>query len=255
MKRFIYLIPLMLSLASCQQGEVTLEPQILNTYPHDDEASTQGLLFHDGYLFESTGLEGRSSLRQVDIETGEVIRSLPLADTYLGEGLAEVDGDLLQITWQNGEAFRYDLETFELIETYQYDTEGWGICYDGEALYMSDGSATLYIRDPETFELTSRLQVTRSGKGVAALNELECVKDHIYANIWQTDEIVKIDKKGRIVASIDAAEVSAESGRGNNPDAVLNGIAYNPETQTFYLTGKLWSSLFEVRFEKAREQG
>ena len=253
MKRFLYLIPLILSLASCQQDEATLEPQILNTHPHDDEAFTQGLLFHDGYLFESTGLEGRSSLRQVDIETGEVIRSLPLADTYFGEGLAEVDGDLLQITWQSGEAFRYDLATFELIETYQYDGEGWGICYDGEALYMSDGSATLYIRDPETFELTSRLQVTRSGEGVAALNELECVDGHIYANIWQTDEIVKIDKKGRIVASIDAASVSAESGRGDDPNAVLNGIAYNPETQTFYLTGKLWPSLFEVRFEEAQE--
>ena len=240
----------LLGLASCQQSITQLEPQILNSYPHDSEAFTQGLLFHEGKLYESTGLEGSSSLREVTVETGEVVRALPLADIYFGEGLAEINGDLLQITWQNGEAFRYDLETFELKDTYTYDTEGWGICYDGEQLYMSDGSATLYIRNAETFELESSIQVTRDGESVSALNELECVDEHIYANIWQTDDIVKLDKRGRVVASIDASNVTAASGRAGDPNAVLNGVAYNPESETFYLTGKLWPTLFEVTFEE-----
>ena len=240
----------LLGLASCQQSITQLEPQILNSYPHDSEAFTQGLLFHEGKLYESTGLEGSSSLREVTVETGEVVRALPLADIYFGEGLAEINGDLLQITWQNGEAFRYDLETFELKDTYTYDTEGWGICYDGEQLYMSDGSATLYIRNAETFELESSIQVTRDGESVSALNELECVDEHIYANIWQTDDIVKLDKRGRVVASIDASNVTAASGRDGDPNAVLNGVAYNPESETFYLTGKLWPTLFEVTFEE-----
>ena len=240
----------LLGLASCQQSITQLEPQILNSYPHDSEAFTQGLLFHEGKLYESTGLEGSSSLREVTVETGEVVRALPLADIYFGEGLAEINGDLLQITWQNGEAFRYDLETFELKDAYTYDTEGWGICYDGEQLYMSDGSATLYIRNAETFELESSIQVTRDGESVSALNELECVDEHIYANIWQTDDIVKLDKRGRVVASIDASNVTAASGRAGDPNAVLNGVAYNPESETFYLTGKLWPTLFEVTFEE-----
>ena len=243
---FIFLAPL----ASCQQSATELTPTVLNAYPHDPEAFTQGLLWEDGHLYESTGLNGRSSLREVDLESGEVIRIFPLAETYFGEGLAEVDGDLIQITWRSGEAFRYDLETFELLDTYRYDTEGWGLCFDGETLYMTDGTATLYRRDPETFELLSETQVTSDGEPLRYLNELECVGSHVYANVWQTDQIVQIDKDtGRVTARIDASTLSDESGRRADPNAVLNGVAYNPETETFYVTGKLWPTLFEVTFD------
>ena len=244
---FFFLLLLTFGLASCQQTTTTLEPQVLNTYPHDPDAFTQGLLFYGGDLYESTGLFGASSVREVDLETGEVIRTLPLAGDLFGEGLARVDDQLYQITWQSGRAFVYDLETFEQEGRFSYETEGWGLCYDGEDLYMSDGSATLFERDPETFEVTREAQVTLRGEPVERLNELECVGEHVYANVWQTDTIVKIDKSsGKVVGEIDASNLL--EGAPTNPDAVLNGIAYNPETETFYLTGKLWSELFEVRF-------
>ena len=238
---------LTLSLASCQQPTTALEPEVLNTYPHDPNAFTQGLLFYEGDLYESTGLFGASTVREVDLETGEVIRTLPLAGDLFGEGLARVDDQLYQITWQSGRAFVYDLETFEQEGRFSYETEGWGLCFDGEDLYMSDGSATLFERDPETFEITREAQVTLRGEPVERLNELECVGEHVYANVWQTDTIVKIDKNsGKVVGKVDASGLLGDA--PTNPDAVLNGIAYNPETETFYVTGKLWPELFEVRF-------
>lgn len=247
-QRVLFVLMFLLTLASCQQTVATLEPQIINTYPHDPEAFTQGLLIYDDDFYESTGLNGRSSLREVDIETGEVIRILPLADRYFGEGLARVNDDLIQLTWQSGEAFRYDLESFTLEETYRYDTEGWGLCYDGEFLYMTDGSATLYQRHAETFELLGQVTVEQAGTAVRNLNELECVGEYVYANVWQSDRIVQIEKQsGAVIAEIDASALSAESGT-SDPNAVLNGIAYDAETDTFYLTGKLWPQMFEVTF-------
>lgn len=239
----------LLGLASCQQAVTQQVPEVINSFPHDEAAFTQGLLLYDGKLYESTGLNGASSLREVDLETGKVIRILPLAERYFGEGLARVDDKLIQITWRNGEAFVYDLETFEQEEIFTYSTEGWGLCFDGEDLYMSDGSAQLYRRDPETFEEEKVIDVTLSGESVNNLNELECVGEHVYANVWQTDRIVKIDKaSGRVVSEIDASGLFPASERPSDPNAVLNGVAYNPESETFYLTGKLWPSLFEVRF-------
>lgn len=247
--------------------------EILNTYPHDPTAFTQGLILLDGTFYESTGLRGESTLRQVEIETGNVIRSIDVtrtteeletASNYFAEGLEWVNGELIQLTWQSGEAFVYDPETFEQTRTIAYEGEGWGLCTDDYYLYMSDSSEYIAIREPDTFQLVARMLVTINGSPLQAnlLNELECVGDYIYANLWQTDFIVQIDKyNGNIVGLIDAADLLTDdmireipgfaenAGEVFPPNgAVLNGISYNPETDTFYITGKLWSRMFEVRF-------
>lgn len=250
----VWLGLLVMLLASCQVQQVTESvPDIVTEYPHDTSAFTQGLELYNGYLYESTGLRGQSSLREVVLETGEVRRIQPLADIYFAEGLAVVGDTLIQLTWQRGRAFRYDIDTFDEIATYRYDTEGWGLCYDGDSLYMSDGTATLYRRDPNTFELLAEIPVTLRGAPVTHLNELECVGDSVYANVWRTEQLVEIDKNsGRVVRTIDAINLLAEFTPEERRDIdVLNGIAYNPDTDTFYLTGKWWPSLFEVRFVEA----
>jgi glutamine cyclotransferase len=241
---------LLFTLAGCQQQPSTLTPQVLNTYPHDTSAFTQGLLLHDGKFYESTGLNGQSSLREVNVQTGEVIRMLQLDDEYFAEGLALVGDNLIQITWQNGDAFVYNVDTFNKEKTFSYQGEGWGLCYDGTNLYMSDGSANLYKRNPETFEVSGQIQVKQNGQAVTQLNELECVGEFVYANIWQTDKIIKINKtNGQVIAEVDASSLLNSEERAElSRDAVLNGIAYNPEADTFYLTGKLWPKVFEVKF-------
>lgn len=229
-----------------------LVPQVLNTYPHDSSAFTQGLLWHAGALYESTGLYGRSSLRRVDINTGIPEINLPLDEAYFAEGLERVGDRLIQLTWQSGLAFVYDFPSLELIETIEYAGEGWGLCSDGRFLFMSDGSAYLSLRDQDSFELIFRGAVTLDGQVIPAqlLNELECVGEHIYANAWNTDYIFRIDKfSGQITALIDASALLTDAERAAmSPGNVLNGIAYNPESQTFYLTGKNWGVLFEVVF-------
>lgn len=238
-------------LASCQQQTVTtLTPQIINTYPHDNQAFTQGLLLYDGKFYESTGQYGLSSLREVDITTGNAIRDVVLDSQYFAEGLALVGDKLIQITWREGKAFVYDRATFNREKTFNYEGEGWGLCYDGTDLYMSDGSSTLFKRNAETFEVTGQIKVKQNSKDVTMLNELECAQEFVYANIWQTDKIVKINKKtGSVVSEVDASNLlSSEERAGLSRDAVLNGIAYNPEADTFYITGKLWPKLFEVKF-------
>ncbi len=240
---------LTLLLVGCQQPVSQQIPEVVRTLPHAPEAFTQGLLLHNGRFYESTGQYGSSSLREVDPETAEVIRIRQLEPRYFGEGLARVDDRLIQLTWRENTAFVYNLETFDPLGSFSYPTEGWGLCYDGEVLYMSDGSATLYRRNPVTFELLGQLEVTQAGKAVQRLNELECVGDSIYANIFLSSSIVKIDKRsGRVQTEIDASGLLPLSGRPNHPDAVLNGIAYDPATELFYLTGKLWPTMFEVRF-------
>lgn len=229
-----------------------LVPQVLNTYPHDSSAFTQGLLWHDGALYESTGLRGRSSLRRVDIETGIPEINLPLDDAYFAEGLERIGDRLIQLTWQSELAFVYDFHSLELIETIEYAGEGWGLCSDGRFLFMSDGSPYLSLRDQDTFELIFRGAVTLDGQLIPPqlLNELECVGEHIYANAWNTDYIFRIDKfTGEINALIDASGLLSEAQRAALAGgSVLNGIAYNPESQTFYITGKNWGVLFEVAF-------
>ncbi|MEX2536867.1 MAG: glutaminyl-peptide cyclotransferase [Trueperaceae bacterium] len=238
-------------LGACASSPAELAATVLERYPHDTDAFTQGLLLEGGKLYESTGLYGRSSLREVDLHTGEVIRVRYLDSSHFGEGLAQVDERLIQLTWRAGRALVYDLETFEPVGSFNYGGEGWGLCFDGEELWMSDGSATLFVRDPDTFEMRRRVAVTLRGEPLAMLNELECVDDRIYANVWQTDRIVGIDKgNGRVDAVVDASSLlSAEELAALSPDAVLNGIAYDPQNERFLITGKLWPALLAVRFE------
>jgi glutamine cyclotransferase len=215
--------------------------------PHDRNAFTQGFLIHEGRVFESTGLRGQSTLREVDLESGEVLRSVALGEEFFAEGLTLVDDRLIQITWQEETAFVYDLETFEVIDEFSYDGEGWGICYDGHQLVMSNGSDELTFRDPETFEETGQVTVLLDGDPVPELNELECVDGMVYANVWQTDHIVVIDPAtGEVTAVIDAAGL-LEGPELTGAD-VLNGIAYDADTDSFWITGKQWPTLFEVTF-------
>jgi len=240
-----------LNMASCQSTVKKLSPEIINVYPHDSAAFTQGLLHYDGKLYESTGLNGQSSLREVELETGKVLRLFPLDNQYFAEGLERIDDKLIQITWQSGVAFLYDLKTFERQKVFNYDGQGWGICYDGEHLYMSDGSAKLFKRDAETFELISSITVKQNGSPIKDLNELECVDGFIYANVWHADKILKINKNnGTVDAEIDASSLlSTEERASLGREAVLNGIAYDAEKKSFFITGKLWPSLFEVKFK------
>jgi glutamine cyclotransferase len=238
-------------MTACAGSPAELTPTVQNTYPHDAQAFTQGLLLADGMLYESTGLYGRSSLREVDPETGRVVRMRQLGSDLFGEGLALVDDRLIQLTWRAGRALVYDLETFDPLGSFRYQGEGWGLCYDGEELWMSDGTSTLAVRDPGTFEVRRRRPVTLRGEPVARLNELECVGAHVYANVWQTDTIVRIVKRsGKVDAVIDAADLLSPEERARlSADAVLNGIAYDAENDRFLVTGKLWPVMLSVRFE------
>jgi glutamine cyclotransferase len=205
------------------------------------------LVFHDGFLFESTGRYGTSSIRKVHVETGKVLQVRDLPEEYFGEGLAIVGSELIQLTWKSGLAFVYDSDSLTLRRTLEYTGEGWGLCYDGESLFMSDGSDKLVRRDPRTFEILGSVRVTQDGFSVRSLNELECVSDDIYANVYQTNRILRIDKlTGRVISEMDGYRLSLSSKRKPDPEAVFNGIAYDPEKRTFYVTGKLWPDLFEI---------
>jgi glutaminyl-peptide cyclotransferase len=245
---------LLAGLAACgAQRPEQLTVEVLAEFPHDAAAFTQGLQFGpDGKLYESTGLVGRSSLREVAPDTGAVIRQRDIPAPYFAEGLTLVGDEVLQLTWQSGLVFRWDRATFEPTGDARYEGEGWGLCFDGDALWMSDGSATLTRRDPSTFAVLGTVEVRAEGEPVARLNELECVEDAIYANVWLTDEIVRIHpRSGRVTARIDAAPLRASLG-AVGPDAVLNGIAYDPQNDTFRVTGKLWPRMYEVRFVNPR---
>jgi glutaminyl-peptide cyclotransferase len=220
------------------------------------------LVFHNGLLYESTGQYGDSDVRQVNIESSEVLQQTDVEAAYFAEGLALVDDRLIQITWKEETAFIYDLETFEPVGTFDYSGEGWGLCYDGEVIWMSDGTDTLTARDPETFEVVREVtvtfeeyslsqMVTEDGRDLSAINELECVDGSVYANVWFTDYILQIDTEtGAVTSIVGASDLLTVEERAALPSgAVLNGIAYNDETETFLLTGKYWPKLFEVQFK------
>jgi glutaminyl-peptide cyclotransferase len=216
--------------------------RVVGAYPHDPAAFTEGLVYTDGIFYEGTGLYGQSSLRRVDSETGQVLQSVDLADEYFGEGVAMVDDALIQLTWQEHTAFTYDRHSFAATGHFTYTTEGWGLTYDGRSLIMSDGSNTLYFRNPSTFEETGRVQVLDGETPVPMLNELEFIGGEVYANVWLTDRIARIDPQtGRVIAWIDLTGL-----RPPQTD-VLNGIAYDTERDRLFVTGKLWPNLYEIK--------
>jgi len=226
-----------------------LRVEVVAEHPHDSASFTQGLLWHDGALYESTGQYRQSLLRRVVPESGEVTREHRLSDRLFGEGLARIDDRLIQLTWRAGAAFVYDLATFDLLETVRYRGEGWGLCYDGQELLMSNGGSWLTRRDPQTLRELDRVQVTLDGSPVDQLNELECAEGWVYSNLWGADRILRIaPATGEVVAVIDASALRRRLGESITSLDALNGIAFRPETTTFFVTGKNWPTIFEVIF-------
>ena len=220
--------------------------RVLSAFPHDPRAFTQGLVYQDGVLYESTGLYGQSSLRRVELETGRVLRQVTVAPEFFAEGLAIVGNRLIQLTWQSKVGFVYDKETFERIGMFDYPTEGWGLAYNGTHLIMSDGSDTLRLLDPVSFEEVKQIKITAAGEPVTRLNELEFVDGEIWANIWQTDRIARIDlATGRVRSWIDLSGLLGPEDR-REPVDVLNGIAYDASGNRLFVTGKLWPRLFQI---------
>ena len=219
---------------------------IINAYPHDRDAFTQGLVFESGVLFEGTGLRGRSTLRRVDLETGEILQIRRLPDQLFGEGITVFGERIIQLTWQAGVGFVYDKASFELLGEFRYPTQGWGITHDGKRLIMSDGTSTLRFLDPETFEEIGSIEVRDRDGPVTRLNELEYVKGEIYANVWQTDRIARIaPDTGDVIGWIDLTGILKPEDRVEPVD-VLNGIAYDAANDHLFVTGKFWPWLFEI---------
>ncbi len=244
--------------ADDEPGTSSDEPQLLQIIvieelSHDTAAFTQGLEISDGRLYESTGARGdrSSTLRELDRNTGEVLRLHTITEDVFAEGLTFVDGRIYQLTWQDGVTLVWDPENLSEEQRFEYEGQGWGLCYNGRVLVMSDGSAELHFRDPVTFERVGNpVLVTLEGKELPSLNELECVADRVYANVWQTDLIVQIEPvTGRVLAVADASEIGLP--RPDDPNAVLNGIAWDPATETFLITGKDWPVIYEMYFEAA----
>lgn len=216
---------------------------VVATYPHDTDAFTQGLIFFNGSLYESTGGWGSSSLRQVDLDSGDVTREVLLPEQYFGEGLTIVHGSLIQLTWQSGIGFVYDEKTLKVSANFTYSTEGWGLTFDGVHLIMSDGSSNLYFIEPGTFQKVGQVSVHDENVSIANLNELEYVKGDIYANVWHRDEIVIINSKtGQVKGYIDLTGLY----QSDDPEEVLNGIAYDQASDALYVTGKNWPNLYQI---------
>jgi glutamine cyclotransferase len=223
-----------------------LEYKVLDSYNHDPKAFTQGLEIHANYLYEGTGLYGRSSLRKVDIQSGRVLNKIKLESEYFGEGITILNNKIYQLSWKENTAFVYDLD-FNLLKKFSYQGEGWGLTNNGEQIIMSDGSQYLYYRDPETFEVLKKISVKNNKQPVKNLNELEYQEGFIYANIWQTDYIIKIDaQSGATAAYLDLSGILSTDYQGEID--VLNGIAYDPQAQNFLVTGKLWPKMYRIEF-------
>lgn len=222
---------------------------IVNVFPHDPNAYTQGLVYFDGYLYEGTGLRGKSTLRKVELETGIVIQLHELPDEYFGEGVTIVEDKIIQLTWQANTGFIYDLQNFILLDQFYYDMEGWGITYDGKQLIISDGSSRLHFLDPLTFIETGSIEVHDANGVVTNLNELEFVNGEVLANVYTTDKIARINPQtGEVTGWIDLSGLLPAQDKVLGVD-VLNGIAYDAEHDRLFVTGKLWPKLFEIKLE------
>ncbi|MFN0110515.1 MAG: glutaminyl-peptide cyclotransferase [Blastocatellia bacterium] len=227
--------------------------EVINSYPHDPAAFTQGLVYHQGVLYESTGLNGQSSLRQVELTTGRVLKRVNVASIHFAEGLALFNDRLYQLTWQTQTTFVYDLNSFAQLKTHNYSGEGWGITHNGQSLIMSNGSNQIRFIDPETFQTQRTINVTDQDRPVSQLNELEFIKGEIFANIWLTDRIARIDPAtGKVTGWINLAGLLPPEDR-TRPVDVLNGIAYDEAGDRLFITGKLWPKLFQIKLISRRD--
>lgn len=221
--------------------------KVVNTYPHDRLAFIEGLLVREGVFYESTGLNGKSSLRRVEVDTGKVIKKLDIPSQFFGEGLTELNGKLYQLTWKENTCFVYDKETFAKTGQFSYEGEGWGLTTDGKQLIMSDGTDEIRFINPSDFKEVRRIKVTDSGQPLKDINELEFIKGEIYANVWQTFGIARINpENGQVVGRIDMTGVLSPADAAGVD--VLNGIAYDKEKDRIFVTGKYWPKMFEVKF-------
>ncbi len=223
--------------------------RVVRTYPHDPGAFTQGLIYLEGHLYESTGLNGRSSLRMTDLATGKVLQQQGVPSQYFAEGMTNFAGKLYQLTWQSGKAFVYDRFSFQLLREHSYTGEGWGLTNDGKRLILSDGTAQIRFMDPVTFAVTGKITVTDEGRPVERLNELEYVRGEILANVWQTELIARISPvTGKVLGWIDLSGILPPAD-AHGVD-VLNGIAYDAKQDRLFVTGKLWPKIFEIKVTK-----
>lgn len=224
--------------------------EVVNTFPHDPKAFTQGLAFHDGNLYESTGHHGSSSLRKVELKSGKVKKKYNVPQEYFAEGMTIFHGKIFQLTWQSRKCFVYDLKSFDVIGEFHHDGEGWGLTSDGKLLITSDGTNQLRFLDPNTFLPIRSINVLNGGQPLTNLNELEYIKGEIYANIWHSERIVRIDPtSGKILGWIDLSGIRP-SDVDNDTDNVLNGIAYDEKDDRLFVTGKRWPKLFEIRLKR-----
>jgi glutamine cyclotransferase len=221
---------------------------IVHTYPHDTSAFTEGLFYLNGYLYESTGLEQHSSIRKVRLETGEIVQKHDVPPQYFGEGIVNWKDHLISLTWKSQVGFVYDLRSFRPERQFTYDGEGWALTQDGTRILMSDGTPEIRLLNPQTLLPTGRILVTLDGKAINNINELEWVKGEIYANVWQTNWILRIDPHdGHVVGAINMAGLLAPSDIVRGQTDVLNGIAYDAKHDRLFVTGKNWPKLFEIR--------
>lgn len=253
----IFSLALFFSVTLPVMAEVPIyDYEVVNRYPHNITSFTQGLEFHDGFLYEGTGQKGRSTLSKISLEDGEVLQSKRLASRYFGEGISIVGERIYQLTWQSNIVFVYDLETFDTITSHYHPTEGWGLAWDGEALILSDGSAMLQFIDPENFQVQRKVEVTLEGRPIANLNELEYINGEVWANVWMTNEIVRIDPVTGNINSVLDLNGLVDQTRTGGTGGVLNGIAWLPsevvgeeEQGRLFVTGKLWADIFEIELK------
>jgi glutaminyl-peptide cyclotransferase len=243
------LVPLLVAPSSAQSHSKTPEFtfKVINKFPHDPDAFTQGLAYRDGFLYEGTGLKGRSSLRKVRLETGEVIQRIDLAPEFFGEGITLFKNEIVQLTWQSQTGFVYNLSDFRLLRQFSYPGEGWGLATDGRELFMSDGTPQIRVLDPLTLKEKRRFTVHDGTTHIDELNELEFVEGELFANVWQTDRIARISPQtGEVLGWIDLKGLLSPVYRLES-GAVLNGIAYDPNRKRLFVTGKLWPNIFEIQ--------
>lgn len=248
--RIVLMSVLTVAAFSCQGGGGNADYEVVRRFPHDTTAYTQGLLYEDGQLYESTGQLGRSQVRRLDLETGRVQASVSLPNDRFGEGLALLEGKLYQLTWQSNVGYVYEASTLALVDSFAYQGEGWGLATDGTSLIMSDGTAKLRFLDPETFEVTREVAVHDKGSSLTSINELEYIRGDLYANIYQSDRVVRVDPNtGEVDAWFNLRGLLPSEERTRYTD-VLNGIAYREETGNLLVTGKYWPALFEIRLRE-----